>query len=248
MDELGSLFVLGAAYGLTSCGASCLAAVAPVLLGGEGGFRAGARDTAAFAAGKALAYSGIGAASALLGSAFPVPPAAGAALRGVALLAMGATLLWRRPGGCSRRGGGPGGLCAMGIATSLVPCAPLAGLGLLAAREGTLLGGAALGAAFGAGLLAAPVAVLGGALVSGMGQAIRRGAAALAPWLRTASALILIGSGLAALPRAWSPGTAAPGAISSGTASRPPGEALPPRAPAPGATGLARPGGRAPAP
>ncbi|MCL2525317.1 MAG: sulfite exporter TauE/SafE family protein, partial [Betaproteobacteria bacterium] len=148
---LGTVWLLGAAMGLTACAASCLPFIGTWALGRAGGDGEAFRHTLSFLGGRVLAYTlltllagmaGLGLAQAM-GSVW-----GNLAIGGASLLAGLWLLAGKRPADCSRpaspgvqtiRWGRPRDATPpflMGAALALTPCTPLASLLALAAETG----------------------------------------------------------------------------------------------------------------
>lgn len=195
--SLFTVWLLGLSLGLTACAVTCLPFVGTWALGRAGGRREALLDTAAFLGGRLLAYSLLGALAGALGAWFVSELAAGWGHLAIGLssLAAALVLLWPRrstPGTCAplRRRAALSPLL-LGIALTLIPCAPLATLLAACAAGGSAGEGASLGLAFGLGTVLTPLLVLMPASAS-LGRKLLAENRWLAPWLRGGAAAVLL--------------------------------------------------------
>ena len=86
-------------------------------------------------------------------------------------------------------------LLLLGVSTSLVPCAPLAAVLLLAAHKGSVLTGISYGLVFGSGLIVSPLMAASGgiALIS---STIRQKVSWIGPYLQGTAMVILLFMGI----------------------------------------------------
>ncbi len=193
MPDGFGLFLLGLSYGATVCSVTCLPYLGPYLMGTGKGFADGVFAAFAFLFGKLCTYAALGGVAAFIGRTFAIGGTQ-KMIMGMILIGTALTLPLVARGGCRRRCqviGKRVSLFMLGAASSLVPCPPLAAIFLLAAGQGTVLGGMAYGLLYGAGLLLSPMLIAGGgvALIS---QNISREAQGFAPYMQGLSMLIMV--------------------------------------------------------
>ncbi|ADH85548.1 urease accessory protein UreH domain-containing protein [Desulfurivibrio alkaliphilus] len=197
MLEPAGIFLLGLAYGSTVCSLSCLPWLGPYLLGCGSGFRDGLLAALFFMLGKALSYAFLGAVAGLLGQVLTIGAEQQRLIPGLALIGAALLLPLFAKEGCRPRpaqAGKRGSLLLLGMATSLVPCPPLAAILVLAAASGSWLAGGGYGLLYGTALMISPLLIAGGGLAL-IGQQIRRQCAGIKPWLQGACMLIMLTMG-----------------------------------------------------
>jgi len=195
--SLLTVFLLGVSLGLTACAVTCLPFIGTLAFGKAAGRRAGLIDAALFLGGRLLAYTLLGGLAGLVGAGFVKWLAGGLGnlvIGGVACLT---ALLLVAP---SRKNhatcGRPQKLAVfppflLGIALTLIPCAPLATLLATAAAGPSAGQGALLGLMFGLGALLTPMIVLIPACAS-VGAHLRADQPWLADLLRRGAAVVLL--------------------------------------------------------
>ncbi|MCP4550199.1 MAG: sulfite exporter TauE/SafE family protein [bacterium] len=205
MAELLGLTLLGVLYGTTICSLSCLPTLGPLLVGEGGGFRRGLGFGASFLSGKVVTYTLLGAVAAGIGGRLNI---AGGLLRlvpGVVIVLTGLYLLLVQRSACPRKGHprirGVLPFFALGAATGIAPCAPLAAVMAIAAEAGSIPLGAASGFLFGIGLMLSPMILLGGGLAY-LSRSINLEVESLRPWIRRIAGLLLLLNGAGSLIRA----------------------------------------------
>jgi thiol:disulfide interchange protein DsbD len=193
-----SVWLMGVSVGLTACTAVCLPFMGTWAVGRGGGGRGALVDTGAFVAGKLAAYTLLGGLAGLLGEtvAERLEGSAGHLAIGLASLLAGLWLLWpARAGACGMIRGGRMPPFALGVALSLVPCAPLAALLAVAALAADPGLGLAYGLAFGLGAALTPLFVVVPAL-GVFGRLFGDGRPRLARFARLGAGLVLVALGL----------------------------------------------------
>lgn len=198
--SLFTVWLLGLSLGLTACAVTCLPFVGTWAFGRADSRRQALLDTAAFLGGRLLAYSALGALAGALGAWFvrELAEGWGHLAIGLASLTAAAVLLWPRPArhaACRplRRSAALSPLL-LGIALTLIPCAPLATLLATSAAGGSAWHGGKLGLAFGLGAVITPMLVLIPASAS-LGRKLLAEHRWLAPWLRGGAAAVLLALG-----------------------------------------------------
>ena len=208
-----TVWLLGVSLGLTACAVTCLPFIGTWALGRADTRGGRLRDTALFLGGRLLAYTLLGGLAGALGGWLVSTLASGignAAIGASGLLAAFWLALPQRHGaGCTSRQwlgrrGAPLSPLLLGMALTLIPCAPLGTLLSACAASGNLWRGAGYGALFGSGALLTPMLVLIPAAGS-LGRALGRGRPWLRHWLHLLAALVLLALGgqrlaLAGLP------------------------------------------------
>lgn len=196
---LYSVWLLGVALGLTACTVTCLPFMGTWAMGRESNAKSNLYDTLSFLLGRWVSYATLGALAGGLGSWFvkEVTAGIGNLAIGISALIAAIWLAWpqREESSCaakSKMGGAPPFF--IGIALTLIPCAPLATLLATCAAARDPWSGALYGAAFGAGALLTPMLVLIPA-AGGIARVLRQHAGWLAPWIRYGAALVLIALG-----------------------------------------------------
>ena len=195
--SLLTVFLLGVSLGLTACAATCLPFIGTLAFGKAGGRRAGLVDTGLFLGGRLLAYAMLGGLAGLVGAGFVKWLAGGLGnlvIGGVACLT--ALLLAAPPQKHHAVCGRPQKLASfppflLGVALTLIPCAPLATLLATAAAGSSAGQGALLGLVFGLGALLTPRLVLIPACAS-LGGHLRGDQPWLAGLLRLGAAVVLL--------------------------------------------------------
>jgi cytochrome c-type biogenesis protein len=203
MPDLLGLTLLGLLYGTTVCSLSCLPTLGPLLVGEGGNFKQGLGLGFSFMAGKVVTYSMLGAIAAGVGSRLALDSEALRILPGVALILTAVYLLVSRRKKCDTGCSSPTQLrprrplpfAALGAATGITPCAPLAAVMVIAAESGNIFLGAACGLFFGLGLLFSPMILVGGGL-SFVTRKIGLEMGSLRVWLPRIAAGILFLNGL----------------------------------------------------
>lgn len=201
MGEAGGVFLLGLAYGATFCSLTCLPCLGTFLMGCGNGFRDGVIGAMFFMIGKVVSYTLFGGLAGLLGHVMTLSPSQQRVIPGIALIGGALILPFMSPDSCQRPpaiNGRRSSLLLLGLATSLVPCPPLAAVFLLAARQGTWLAGGSYGFLYGAGLMLSPLLIAGGGLAL-IAKKIRLELDGRRPYLQGAAMLIMIIMGLQAL-------------------------------------------------
>lgn len=159
-----SAFFLGASLGMTACAVSCLPFIGTLVFGRAGKRAEVIRDTVAFLAGRLIAYSFLGGFAGWLGAAFIEKLAHGLGNFIIGISAcISAILLIKET---------KSQLCKniksnhafspffLGVALTLIPCAPLASLLAVAAAEKEITSGLLTGLCFGVGALITPMLIL----------------------------------------------------------------------------------------
>lgn len=203
MAELSGFLLLGLFYGLTVCSLSCLPYLAPVMLGSGRGFKEGLHGGLLFGSGKMLSYGflgGIAAFSGQLATSLPAGPrkiVTGMILIGVGLLI---PVMARKKAGAAPCRTVHHGLppFVLGLATSLIPCPPLAALFVLAAEQSSWLTGMGYGLSYGLGLMLSPLILISGAL-SLIGRKFQEEARGLVPYLRGITTIFMVLLGIRAM-------------------------------------------------
>lgn len=198
---LAPVFLLGVSLGLTACAVTCLPFIGTYAFGRAAGYRSGLADAALFLCGRLIAYTLLAALAGGFGAWFVKHLAEGhgnlaiglAALFSAALLVAGNRGSAHAACGRARQDALPPLL--MGLALTMIPCAPLAALLASAAAGGSAGQGAMIGLAFGAGALLTPMLVLI-PLTAHLGQRLRVDQPWLAGLLRHAAAAVLVMIGL----------------------------------------------------
>lgn len=195
--SLLTVFLLGVSLGLTACAVTCLPFIGTLAFGKAGGRRAGLIDTGLFLGGRLLAYSVLGGLAGLVGAGFVKWLAGGLGNLLIGVVACLTALLLAIPSRKSHATcGRPQKLTnyppfLLGIALTLIPCAPLATLLATAAAGSSVGQGALLGLVFGLGALLTPMIVLIPACAS-VGAHLRADQPWLADLLRLGAAVVLL--------------------------------------------------------
>ncbi|MDT8448223.1 MAG: sulfite exporter TauE/SafE family protein [bacterium] len=197
MLELASLFLLGLVNGGSVCALSCLHYLGPYLVTEGEGFRSGVKTTGWFLAGKAFGYTLLGGAAGLMGQLVNQwMETWGKNLMAVALLGLALSLALRAPKACPKPSGRePFKLFTLGLSTGALPCPALVALLLAASTRGSWVGGVELGLAYGLGIAASPLALVGGG-VAHLGRHLRVEVGSFLPWLRRLSFVVIALLGL----------------------------------------------------
>lgn len=194
-----SLLTMGLVYGATVCSLSCLPYLGPLFIGESGGFKKGIGGGISFMTGKIICYGMLGGVAARLGQEVVFENSTAQIIMAVVLIAVGLLLFFSNPDSCrqpcDRQARRPLSFMALGAATGLTPCPPLAAVLVLAAQSGHAINGVVYGALFGVGLMLSPI-ILAGGLLAFIGQRIKREVSEIAPYLRFLAALIIIGHGI----------------------------------------------------
>ncbi|WP_306607853.1 sulfite exporter TauE/SafE family protein [Azonexus sp.] len=195
--SLLTVFLLGVSLGLTACAVTCLPFIGTLAFGKAGGRRAGLIDMGLFLGGRLLAYSMLGGLAGLVGAGFVKWLVGGLGNLIIGSVACLTALLLVVPGRKNR------GTCGrpqklanfppflLGIALTLIPCAPLATLLATAAAGASAMQGALLGMVFGLGALLTPMLVLIPACAS-VGEHLRNDQPWLEELLRFGAAVVLL--------------------------------------------------------
>ncbi len=197
MAELFSFLGLGAVYGFTMCSFACLPYLGVYLMGTGQGFGDGVRASFFFLLGKVFTYTLFGALAGALGMVLDLSAEQGKIL-GLVLIATGLLLPFvarKRCQGKCQQSGKRLSLFSLGMATSLLPCPPLAAVFLVAAQKGSWLLGAGYGGMFGLGLLVSPLLLAGGSLAH-ITKTIQFEAKGFTPYLQGISMVMMVVIGL----------------------------------------------------
>jgi len=201
MGEATGLFLMGLAYGTTVCSLTCLPCLGTYLMGCGNGFRDGVIASMFFMLGKVASYTIFGGLAGLLDQVLTLTGRQQRIIPGIALIGAALMLPFMSSSGCKQQhetAGKRGSLLLLGMATSLVPCPPLAAILLLAAKEGSWLTGAGYGLLYGTGLMLSPLLIAGGGLAL-IAKKIRLELAGIKPFLQGAVMLIMIIMGIQVL-------------------------------------------------
>jgi cytochrome c-type biogenesis protein len=201
MGEAMGVFLLGLAYGATVCSLTCLPCLGTFLMGCGNGFRDGLIAGLFFMFGKVAIYTIFGGLAGMLGHVLTLTAEQQRIIPGCALIGAAFILPFMTTDGCRQRRSVPGkksSLMLLGMATSLVPCPPLAAVFLLAARQGTCLAGGGYGFLYGTGLMLSPLLIAGGGLAL-IAKRIRVELGGSRVLLRAAAMLVMIIMGLQTL-------------------------------------------------
>jgi sulfite exporter TauE/SafE len=198
MGEASGIFLLGLAYGATVCSLTCLPCLGTFLMGCGNGFRDGVIGSLFFMSGKVASYTIFGGLAGLLGHVLTLTAAQQKIIPGIALIGAALMLPFMSAGGCQQKRAEVDkrtSLLLLGMATSLVPCPPLAAILLLAAKDGSWFTGAGYGFLYGTGLMLSPLLIAGGGLAL-IAKKIRLEFAGFKPWLQGVAMLIMIIMGM----------------------------------------------------
>ena len=201
MGEATGMLLMGLAYGATVCSLTCLPCLGTYLMGCGNGFRDGLIASMFFMLGKVACYTIFGGLAGLLGHVLTLTAGQQRIITGLALIGAALMLPFMSSSGCKQqheKAGKRGSLLLLGMATSLVPCPPLAAILLLAAKEGSWLTGAGYGLLYGTGLMLSPLLIAGGGLAL-IAKKIRLELAGIKPFLQGAVMLIMIIMGIQVL-------------------------------------------------
>lgn len=204
--EFINIFIIGILYGFTTCSLTCLPYLAPYMMGVGGGFRDGMKSSVFFVFGKVVTYGGLSGAAAWMGRGHIKGNEGFLKYAiGIPLIVIGLMLLLRKEKmGCSN---GPFAwvvhrssnkrlhLFIMGTLTSIVPCAPLSALLLMAVKSGSVVIGMLYGLLYGSGLILSPL-ILAGGFFSFISERIRTEVPDMIRMMRTASAIVIIFMGI----------------------------------------------------
>jgi len=196
MNDLLSVFLLGAIYGTTVCSFSCLGYLAPILLADGRGWRDGMRRSLLFVSGKVLCYASFSVLAALLGRSLTIAPRTAALVSGIVIVICSLLLLVPTKRQCRKGCGSTDfSLVSLGMGTSLKPCPALLAILAMAAANGEPLHGAACGLLFGLGLLISPLLPVSAGL-GHLAHHVRLEIESCFPWLRGGAALVMAMAGL----------------------------------------------------
>ena len=201
MHDITGIFTLSVVYGFTVCSLSCLPSLSVYLMGTGQTFKDGIISGLYFVAGKLLIYGTWGGLAGGLGRMFELEAYQSrwmgifVIITALAIPLAGRTL---SPAcSCSKpwQKGRRLPLLLLGASTSLVPCAPLAAVLLLAAHKGSVLTGISYGLVFGSGLIVSPLMAASGgiALIS---STIRQKVSWIGPYLQGTAMVILLFMGM----------------------------------------------------
>ena len=200
MHDITGIFTLSVVYGFTVCSLSCLPSLSVYLLGTGQTFKDGLIGGLYFVAGKLLIYGTWGGLAGGFGRVFELQAYQSRWMGLIVIIAALAMPLAGRISpvcSCSKpwQRGRRLPLLLLGISTSLVPCAPLAAVLLLAAHKGSVLTGISYGLVFGSGLLISPLMAASGgiALIS---STVRQKVSWIGPYLQGTAMVILLFMGL----------------------------------------------------
>lgn len=198
MHDAVHLFLLGLVYGTTVCSLTCLPYLGPYLLATGKGFRDGIRSSLTFISGKIFTYLVLGASAAYLGHILmPENYPEVRFIQGTTLIIAGLVLPLIREG-CNKKSRlmiKGASLFALGISTSIVPCLPLLGLFILAAKSGSLIKGSIYGLMYGLGLILSPTLIAGG-ILSLVSKVVKVEAKGFIPYLQGISVLLMVIMGI----------------------------------------------------
>lgn len=195
--SLLTVFLLGVSLGLTACAVTCLPFIGTLAFGKAAGRESGMVDMGLFLGGRLVAYTTLGGISGVLGAGFVKVLADGLGNIVIGLVAcLTALLLVRKGQPDHARCRLPGKISKMppfflGVALTLIPCAPLATLLATAAAGQAAAQGALLGFMFGMGAMLTPMIVLIPASAS-IAARLRGDQPWLADVLRIGAALVLL--------------------------------------------------------
>lgn len=191
-----SVFLLGLSLGLTACAVTCMPFIGTWVLGRAESMKGAFRDTASFLGGRLVAYACLGGIAGAMGEWFVKELAGGTgnAAIGLAAIFSAGWLAW--PTTASRTCGFRNRLNGLspfllGVALTLIPCAPLATLLATSAAGGSVERGTFLGLVFGLGALMTPMLVLI-PMLANFGRHLRHGRGWIVPWIRGAAAITLL--------------------------------------------------------
>lgn len=197
---LTPVFLLGLSLGLTACAATCLPFIGTYVLGKAEGRRSGMIDAGLFLSGRMIAYTALGALAGGFGAWFVkhLADGYGNLVIGIASLLSAVLLLDRSTtshAACGTLQSKALSPLLMGVALTLIPCAPLATLLASAAAGNSLAHGALMGLVFGMGTLLTPMLVLIPATAS-LAERLRIDQPWVAALLRHLAAGVLVMIGL----------------------------------------------------
>jgi cytochrome c-type biogenesis protein len=200
--SLGTVFLLGISLGLTACAATCLPFIGTLVLGKAQGRRAGMVDATLFLSGRLIAYTALGTLAGASGAWFVKNLAGGTGNIAIGVVSM-LSALWLIFGrdeaahrSCrSTQAGAALSPLAMGIALTLIPCAPLTTLLATAAAGDSAWHGGLMGLVFGLGAMFTPMLVLIPATAS-VAERLRIDQPWIAGVLRYLAAAVLAGIGI----------------------------------------------------
>lgn len=191
-----SVWLLGISLGLTACTVTCLPFIGTWVLGRNSATGGSLGDALVFLSGRLVAYGALGAGAGFLGTWFLGQLATGWGNGAIGLASLAAGLVLALPvregRHCAvRKMAGRTSPFFLGVALTLIPCAPLATLLATCAAAGSAGQGWVLGSLFGLGTLLSPLLVLIPA-TGGFGRRLVERNPWLARWLRFGAAAVLI--------------------------------------------------------
>lgn len=191
-----SVWLLGVSLGLTACTVTCLPFIGTWVLGRDSNAGGVWRDAVAFLGGRLLAYGALGGLAGALGTWFVRELAGGWGNAAIGLAAIAAGLVLAaptaaRPACRVRPLADRLSPLLLGVALTLIPCAPLATLLAACAGAGSAWQGWLLGSIFGLGTLLTPMLVFIPA-IGGFARRLIERNPWLAAWLRFGAAVVLL--------------------------------------------------------
>jgi thiol:disulfide interchange protein DsbD len=200
--SLGTVFLLGVSLGLTACAATCLPFIGTLVLGKAQGRRAGMIDATLFLSGRLIAYTALGTLAGAFGVWFVKNLADGSGNIAIGLVSILSAfwLIFGRNEAAhqtcrSTQAGTALSPMAMGVALTLIPCAPLTTLLATAAAGDSAWHGGMMGLVFGLGAMFTPMLVLIPATAS-IAERLRIDQPWIAGMLRYLAATVLVAIGI----------------------------------------------------